>query len=158
MEREPPTVIGVYILYLDCGDSYLGVCILSCFSFVWLFVSLWTIIHQTRLPCPCDFPGKNTGVGCHAFLQGMFPTQESNPCLLHFLYWRYFFFKLLSLYLCLNSFVCTTKINVFNYVAIHSNIYSSKCACILSLVQLFLTLWTVASQAPLSIEFLKQEY
>ena len=26
-----------------------------------------------------DFPGKNTGVGCHAFLQGIFPTQGSNP-------------------------------------------------------------------------------
>ena len=25
------------------------------------------------------FPGKNTGVGCHALLQGIFPTQGSNP-------------------------------------------------------------------------------
>ena len=29
-----------------------------------------------------DSPGKNTGVGCHAFLQGIFPTQGSNPGLL----------------------------------------------------------------------------
>ena len=29
------------------------------------------------------FPGQNTGVGCHAFLQGIFPTQGSNPSLLH---------------------------------------------------------------------------
>ena len=28
-------------------------------------------------------PGKNTGVGCHALLQGIFPTQGSNPCLPH---------------------------------------------------------------------------
>ena len=28
------------------------------------------------------FPGKNTGVGCHSLLQGIFPTQESSPCLL----------------------------------------------------------------------------
>ena len=28
-------------------------------------------------------PGKNTGVGCHAFLQGFFPSQGSNPGLLH---------------------------------------------------------------------------
>ena len=33
--------------------------------------------------CPWDFPGKNTGVGCHSLLQGTFPTQGSNPCLLH---------------------------------------------------------------------------
>ena len=28
-------------------------------------------------------PGKNTGVGCHALLQGIFPTQGSNPGLPH---------------------------------------------------------------------------
>ena len=28
-------------------------------------------------------PGKNTVVGCHALLQGIFPTQGSNPGLLH---------------------------------------------------------------------------
>ena len=26
-----------------------------------------------------DSPGKNTGVGCHALLQGILPTQRSNP-------------------------------------------------------------------------------
>ena len=26
-----------------------------------------------------DSPGKNTGVGCHVLLQGIFPTQRSNP-------------------------------------------------------------------------------
>ena len=31
---------------------------------------------------PWDSPGKNTGMGCHALLQGIFPTQGSN---LHFL-------------------------------------------------------------------------
>ena len=30
-----------------------------------------------------DSPGKNTGVGCHALLQGVFPIQGSNPGLLH---------------------------------------------------------------------------
>ena len=30
-----------------------------------------------------DLPGKNTGVGCHALLQGIFPNQGSNPGLLH---------------------------------------------------------------------------
>ena len=27
--------------------------------------------------CPWDSPGKNTGVGCHALLQGIFLNQES---------------------------------------------------------------------------------
>ena len=30
-----------------------------------------------------DSPGKNNGVGCHAFLQGIFLTQRLNLCLLH---------------------------------------------------------------------------
>ena len=33
--------------------------------------------------CPWDFPGKSTAVGCHFLLQGIFPTQESNPGLPH---------------------------------------------------------------------------
>ena len=32
---------------------------------------------------PGDSPGKNTEVGWHALLQGIFPTQKSNPGLLH---------------------------------------------------------------------------
>ena len=33
--------------------------------------------------CSWDSPGKNTGVGCHALLQGIFLTQRSNLHLLH---------------------------------------------------------------------------
>ena len=29
------------------------------------------------------FSSKNTGVGCHFLLQGLFPIQGTNPCLLH---------------------------------------------------------------------------
>ena len=36
-----------------------------------------------RLLCPRDSRSKNTGVGCHFLLQGIFPTQGSNPHLLH---------------------------------------------------------------------------
>ena len=30
----------------------------------------------------CTSPGQDTGMGCHFLLQGIFPTQGSNPCLL----------------------------------------------------------------------------
>ena len=43
-------------------------------SRVQLFATPWT---------PWNSPGQNTGVGCHALLQGIFPTQGSNPGLLH---------------------------------------------------------------------------
>ena len=40
------------------------------------------------LICPWDFPGKNTGVGCRALLQGISLTQGSNPRLLSLLRWQ----------------------------------------------------------------------
>ena len=39
--------------------------------------------YRTRLLCPWNSPGKNTGVGSYSLLQGIFPTQGSNPGLLH---------------------------------------------------------------------------
>ena len=33
--------------------------------------------QPSRLPCPWDSPGKNTGVGCHFLLQGMKVKSES---------------------------------------------------------------------------------
>ena len=44
---------------------------------------LWPCgLQPTRLNHPWNFPGKNTGMGCHFLLQGIFPTQGLNPCLL----------------------------------------------------------------------------
>ena len=40
-------------------------------------------LQPTRLLHPWNSPGKNTGVGSHSLLQGIFPIQESNPNLLH---------------------------------------------------------------------------
>ena len=37
---------------------------------------------------PRDSPGKGTGMGCHALLQGIFLTQGLNPSLLCFLHWQ----------------------------------------------------------------------
>ena len=40
-------------------------------------------LKPPRLVHPWDFPGKNTGVDCHFFLQGNFPTQGMNLGLPH---------------------------------------------------------------------------
>ena len=40
-------------------------------------------LWPTSLLCPCNFPGKSTGVGCHFLLQGILPTQGLNPGLPH---------------------------------------------------------------------------
>ena len=56
------------------------------------FQSCPTLLHYglqpIRLICPWDSPGKDIGVGCHALLQGIFPTQGSNLCLLCLLRWQ----------------------------------------------------------------------
>ena len=44
--------------------------------------------HSLPGSCPWDSLGKNTGVGCHMLLQGIFPTQGSNPHLLSLLHWQ----------------------------------------------------------------------
>ena len=43
-------------------------------------------LQPTRLLCPQNFPGKNTRVGYHFLLQGIFPTQGLNLCLSSLLY------------------------------------------------------------------------
>ena len=54
-------------------------------GFVSPFVISVHITHPSPVItlCPWDFPGKNAGVGCHFFLQGIFLTQGLNPHLLH---------------------------------------------------------------------------
>ena len=52
-------------------------------SHVWLFATPWTI-----LLCSWNSPGKNTGVSCHALLQGIFLIQGSNLHLLCLLHWQ----------------------------------------------------------------------
>ena len=69
----PPYIILMYM------------CVLSLLSCVKLFATLWTVAHQALLSR--DSPGKNTGVGGHALLQVIFPTQGSNLHLLCLLHW-----------------------------------------------------------------------
>ena len=61
-------------------------CIARVLSPVRLFVTPWT--QPSRLLCPQNFPGKNTGVGCYFLLPGIFPNQGWNPWLLHLLHWQ----------------------------------------------------------------------
>ena len=57
-------------------------CLLSRFRCVQLFVTPWTIACQALLSMGI-LQAKNTGVGCHTLLQGIFPTQGLNPAILH---------------------------------------------------------------------------
>ena len=69
---------------------------------LWALVSSYACLVAQPCPTLCDppgalpcqaplsmgSPGKNTGVGCHALLQGIFPTQAPNPHLLCLLHWQ----------------------------------------------------------------------
>ena len=46
-----------------------------------------------------DPPAKNTGLGCHTLLQGIFLTQGSTPHLLHLLHWQVDSLPLVSSYI-----------------------------------------------------------
>ena len=61
------------------GIFHVCVCVLSHFSHVQLFATLWTAARQAPLSMGS---GENIGMGCHALLQGIFPTQGSNSHLL----------------------------------------------------------------------------
>ena len=94
------TGVGCHCL-LQCMKVKSESEVVKSLSCVQLLVTPWTAEHfrcspetiatflisyvhakSLRLLCPRDSPGKNTRVGCHSLLQGIFPTQESNPHLL----------------------------------------------------------------------------
>ena len=66
--------------------SVMHVCVPSCFSRVPVFAALWTVACQTFLPM--GFFRQEYWSGCHALLQGIFLTQESNLHLLCLLHWQ----------------------------------------------------------------------
>ena len=45
-------------------------------------------LQPTRLLCPWNFPGTNTGMGCNFLLQGIFLMQGLKPPRLHLLHWH----------------------------------------------------------------------
>ena len=49
-------------------------------------VTLWTVVLQA--PLSMGFSRQEYWSGCHAFLQGIFPIQGLNPCLLCLLHWH----------------------------------------------------------------------
>ena len=73
-------------IYRICNLISSCACILSFFSCVGLCDPMDCSLPGSSVQW--DSPGKNIGVGCHAFLQGIFLAQGSNPCLLRLLHWQ----------------------------------------------------------------------
>ena len=115
------------------------------------------IWQPTRLPCPWDSPGKNTGVGCHFLLQCMKVKSESEvaqSCLtlsdpmdcslpgssIHGIFWA-----------------TVLEWGAIAFSPIVKQLYSNVVSHF-SRIQLLVTPWTAAHQAPPSMGFSRQEY
>ena len=75
--------------HLQVQSHTLHLCLLctwSHFSHARLFAILWTVACQA--PLSMGFSRQESCEGCHALLQGIFLTQELNPCLLRLLHWQ----------------------------------------------------------------------
>ena len=138
-------------------------------SRIWL---LWPHRLQTaRILCPWYFPGKNTGVGCPALFQRIFPIHGSNPGLSHCRadsvpteIWGKPMYAYTCKYMQAQSFQsCLTPGDLPSQLSHEESpcmlihVYICKLSHF-SHLWLFMTLWTVACQSPLSMEFPSQEY
>ena len=62
--------------------SWMYVICVCVYVLLWLCPTLCDPVDPTRLLCPWNFPFRNTGVGCHFLLQGIFSIQGLNLGLL----------------------------------------------------------------------------
>ena len=69
-----------------CTFACVHECVLSRFSCVWVFATLWTVTHQA--PLSIGFFRQEYWSGLPCLLQGIFPTQGSNLHLLQLLHCR----------------------------------------------------------------------
>ena len=78
-----------WLAHCLCDMEALCVCVYACVLSRFSCVQLYDPMNCSPpgSSVPRGSPGKNTGVGCHA-LQGIVPTQGSNPCLLCLLHWQ----------------------------------------------------------------------
>ena len=111
-------------------------------------------------------PGKNTGLGSHFLLQGIFPNQGSNLHLLLHLHWQVdssplshqrrntMMNKMHVLFIVWGT-NCLERCVLWPFFITHFTLWHTH---LLSHGQVFATLWTGARQAPLSIGVSRQEY
>ena len=74
------------LLHFCPPEGYTGSLPVYVYSVMSYSVTPRTVAH--RLSCSWNFPGENTGVGCHFLFQVVFLTQGSNLHLLSLLHWQ----------------------------------------------------------------------
>ena len=79
-------IVIYFFSYFSCSNRYVYARMLSCFSCVQLFATLWTIAHQALLSMGLTRQEYCSGLPCPP--PGIFPTQRLNPHLLCLLHWQ----------------------------------------------------------------------
>ena len=130
---------------MACRILVPSVCVCVC----WSFSHVWLCYPTGKLLYPWTSPDKNTGVGCHSLLQEIFPTQGSNPCLLHWRGGSLLLSHLGSLFGRLHIFKCIFDLKHFQ---ITMNLPGHN------LIGNWGRSSISAYQAPPSMEFSRQEY
>ena len=120
----------------SCVCVYTHRCICMC-VYIYMCVYMGVLCAKS---CPtlcnplyCSLPGssirgifsdKNTGVGCHFLLQGIFPTQRSNLCLLWLLHCKWILYLLshggssMCTYICVCVYIYIYNIYIYIYAHI----------------------------------------
>ena len=83
-ETRPSFVVSSLVSFIrdkksQCGELallFVTAATVRTLSRVRLFAAPWTVAHQA--PLSMDFSGKNTGMGCHFQIQGIFPIVGNN--------------------------------------------------------------------------------
>ena len=84
MERYPQFLPLWHTLSVNWSPLVYYMCMCVGWAASVMSDSLWPYgPWPATLFCPWDSPGKNSGGGCYALLQEIFPTQGSHPSLLH---------------------------------------------------------------------------
>ena len=83
---DEDAIVSTFKFLILCGFFYM--CMLSCFSYIQLFVTPWTIVHQEGASVHGILQARILKwVAMHS-LKGIFLIQGSNQCLLHLLHWK----------------------------------------------------------------------
>ena len=127
MEPTPLLMAGGFFTTSTSWEAQTLVCMHACSVAIVMSDSLWPNSPKpSRLLCPWDSPGENTGVGCPALLQGIFPTQGLNLYLLQCRWILYYWATgeaLTLVYFPLNILECESLTRVQHFFSFLYNMY-----------------------------------
>ena len=103
-------------------------------------------MSRARLLCPWDSPGENTGVGCHALLQGTFLTQRLNLSLLHCRQSLYHLTRQIALLLSYLTIICALTVLYAKCICKEETFHCDVQLCVQLTLTYMLVAWNLHPQ------------